>query len=318
MKEREWRRRRRDLTVCIAATSVDGSIFCAADRMVTVGDIEMESPVPKMHMITTSIIVMPSDDDAALHTEILSAATGAVSHQIGAAPTKWMPVSLVVSLYIKAFNDVKAKMAEQVFLSPLGLTQQSFLLHMATMEKSLVTRISEDLINYKLPAMSVIIAGLDSSGSHIYEVHNGESGCFNTIGYAAIGAGARHARAHFMVSNQSHNTSIAESLWATYLAKKRAEVAPGVGETTDIAMLGPQLGRNVLLATPVTTQLEAVYKKTVRAEEKARQTAAKTMVEYVEKLGQRASQVTAQAVPPEATPKEEAADTDGAGQPVED
>jgi hypothetical protein len=60
------------LTVGIVARAVDGSLFCAADRMVTVGDIEMESPTTKIFMLTNSIVVIPSDDDAALHTEILN------------------------------------------------------------------------------------------------------------------------------------------------------------------------------------------------------------------------------------------------------
>jgi hypothetical protein len=156
-----------------------------------------------------------------------------------------------------------------------------------------------------LPSLSVIIAGLDPTGSHIYEVHNGESGCFDAIGYAAIGAGARHARAHFMMSGQSYSSSVSETLWATYLAKKRSEVAPGVGEATDIAMLGPQLGSivNFNKNPAIIKQLESVYKKTKQKEEKARKTASKEMVEYVEKLGREAAQVTAQAVTEAIPPK---------------
>jgi hypothetical protein len=181
---------------------------------------------------------------------------------------------------------------------------------MVTMEPGLVARISEDMVSYKLPSLSVIIAGLDPTGSHIYEVHDGESGCYDAIGYAAIGAGARHARAHFMMSGQSVSTSIAETLWATYLAKKRSEVAPGVGNATDIAMLGPRLGFSVMLsANPsINNQLEAVYKKTKRMEENARKNASKEMVDYVERFGREAAQITTQAVPPETIPKEESGD----------
>jgi hypothetical protein len=116
--------------------------------------------------------------------------------------------------------------------------------------------------------------GLDPTGSHIYEVHDGESGCFDAIGYAAIGAGARYARAHFMMSSQVIFVLCSRTLWATYLAKKRSEVAPGVGEATDIAMLGPQLGGNVYFSKnpAIIKQLESVYKRTRQMEEKARKT----------------------------------------------
>lgn len=302
----ERKARRRPLTVCIAARCIDGSIFCAADRMVTVGDMEMESPVSKIFIITNSIFVMPSDDDASLHAEILADVHAAVSKRIADNPNVWIAVRDVVDLYIEIRNETKTKLAARTFLAPLGLTKETFLEKMATMEPCLVARISEDMVNHKLPCLSIIIAGLDTSGSHIYQVHDGESGCFDTIGYAAIGAGGRHANAHFMMSGQSYSTSIAETLWATYLAKKRSEVAPGVGEATDIAMIGPNLGGSVLLSTnlAITKQLESVYKKTQRMEEKARKTFSKEMVEYVETLSQDTAQITAQVSPAE-IPKEE-------------
>lgn len=295
------------MTVCIAAKANDGSIFCAADRMVTLGDIEMESPNTKIYMLTNSIVVMPSDDDAALHTEILNQTHDVAAAVIAANPTRWPLVAELVSYYISARNEMRNRLAEQTFLIPLGLTHQTFLDRMSSLDAALVSRIAEDLINFKLPSMSVIIAGVDPGGSHIYEVHDGESGCFNTIGYAAIGAGARHARAHFMLANQSNAMSATETLWNTYMAKKRSEVAPGVGEQTNIGMVGPQLGYSVTFSDPknpiLTKQLEQVYKKTIRMEKKARETAAKEMVEYVEKLEkerneQKAIQQTTPVTPP--------------------
>jgi hypothetical protein len=304
------------MTVCIAARANDGSIFCAADRMVTVGDIEMESPVPKIHTLTASIVVMPSDEDAALHTEILLATQTAIVEKINTQPKTWVvPVIDVVELYIQARDRIRAKILERTFLVPLGLTHESFHSKMSTFKQRLVDRVSEDLISHKLPGLSVIIAGIDPSGAHIYEVHDGESGCFDAIGYAAIGVGARHARAHFMISGQSYYTSVAETLWATYLAKKRSEVAPGVGETTDIAMLGPRIGANVLFEPPLTTKLESVYKQTKKREEKARKTAASEMVKYVEKLGKNPTQISSQAGQ-ETAPKAISGDTKGTGEPA--
>jgi hypothetical protein len=296
------------LTVAISAIATDGAIFCAADRMVTIGDIEMESPTTKMFMLTNSIIVMPSDDDAALHTEILKETLDAVHLAISFNPDRWLLVSEVVDMYIAARSAMQAKLAERTFLAPLNLTKETYLERMASLEPQLVARIAEDLVSYKLPAMSVIVAGIDPNGSHVYEVHDGESGCFNTIGYAAIGAGARHARAHFMLAGQCRSTSVAEAVWNTYLAKKRSEVAPGVGETTDIGMVGPRLGHNVTFNDPynpaLLKQLESVYKRTRRAEERARKATAKEMVEYVDRLeGQQQQKITSQeAAPSEGSP----------------
>jgi hypothetical protein len=291
------------LTVCIAARASDSSIFCAADRMVTVGDIEMESPASKIFMLTNAIVVMPSDEDAALHTQILNDTHRAASEAIASNPTRWPLVSEVVEMYIAARNSMRVKLAERTFLTPLGLTHDTFHDKMFFLEASLVARIAEDLVNYKLPRLSVIIAGQDPLGSHIYEIHDGESGCFNTIGYAAIGAGARHARAHFMLAGQSGGMSPTETLWNTYMAKKRSEVAPGVGEQTNIGMIGPQLGTSTTFSDPanpiLTDKLESVYEKTKRMEERARKNAAKEMVEYVNRLEQerKAQQAITQATP---------------------
>jgi hypothetical protein len=279
--------------------------------MVTVGDIEMESPVPKIQLMTNAIVVMPSDDDAALHTTILNKVFDEIKDRVAADPDTWVPVIDLVETYVKFYHETKATLAAQTFLAPLGLNHASFLAEMSNMDSALVGRISEDLVSFKLPGLSLIVAGLDKTGSdgsarsHIYEVHDGEIGCLNIIGYAAIGAGARHARAHFMLANQSSSTSIPETLWNTYFAKKRAEVAPGVGETTDIGMIGPEPGQNTIFKQEITGQLEKVFKKTAKAEKKARETASKEVTEYVEGLGQNTTQQIAAPDPaePEGEPK---------------
>jgi hypothetical protein len=301
------------LTVGLAARGNDGSIFCAADRMMTVGDIEMESPTSKIAVITSSIVILPSDDDAAFHTEIILDVYSTATARITSEPTRWWRVQEIVDLYIQHREDHKSRRSERDILKPLGLDRLSFLAHQHTMDAKLVRQITVDLINYRIPALSVIIAGNDPSGSHIYVVdtnenNNVETGCYTSIGYAAIGAGGRHARAHFLTAGQSWLSPMAETLWNTYLAKKRSEVAPGVGEETDVYMIGPQLGTTVVLNKTVSDKLEEVYKRTKEQEEKARQDASKEMTKYVQELEKvAAEQSKQQAVPsPESAAKESA------------
>ena len=199
--------------------------------MITVGDIEMESPVSKIFRLASSVVIMPSDDDAALHAEIMNNLYYTISDLVDQLlPASYVSVREVVDLYINEREKVRLKRAERELLAPLGLTRENFPFQQSIMQPTLVDRVAEDMVRYKLPAMSALIVGIDLLGSHIYEVHDGESGCLDTMGYAAIGAGTRHARAHFMMSGQSGHSSIAETLWATYLAKKRSEVAPGSAE----------------------------------------------------------------------------------------
>jgi hypothetical protein len=142
----ERKARSRPLTICIAARCIDGSIFCAADRMVTVGDMEMESPTAKLALITNAILIMPSDDDAALHTENLSNVYHETAKRVAADPDIWVHVREIVEIYIAARNEIRSKIAARTFLAPFGLTKETFLDKMATMEPGLVARISEDMV----------------------------------------------------------------------------------------------------------------------------------------------------------------------------
>ena len=109
------KRRKLPMTICIAARASDGSILCAADRMITAGDMEMEAPVSKLKAMTHSIVVMPSDDDAALHTQILNETYRKVAERLKDRPHEWMPVLDVVGFYIASRDEMRTSMAERVF-----------------------------------------------------------------------------------------------------------------------------------------------------------------------------------------------------------
>ena len=271
MRERKRRRRRLPLTVCIAARSNEGAIFCAADRMVTIGDMEVESPVPKIVMLTNSIAIMTSDDDAAYHTEIIIDAYATIARRINDERERWWTVKEIVDLYIRRRIAHKQLRAERNILKPLGLSYKDFSLRQKTMDTDLVRQIAMDLINYKTPLMSAIITGIDPGGSHIYIVHDGEggnieNGSHTMIGYASIGVGQRHATAELLRASQTWQTDIPKTMWNVYLAKKRSQVAPGVGDTTDVYMIGPGLGAHTDFSNnpAVKEQLEAVWRETRR------------------------------------------------------
>ena len=59
----------------------------------------------------------------------------------------------------------------------------------------------------------------------------------NDVGFAAIGIGAWHARSKLMQSGYTGTFGYAAALALMYSAKRTAELAPGVGKTTDIALI---------------------------------------------------------------------------------
>ena len=104
--------------------------------------------------------------------------------------------------------------------------------------------------------IETIIAGIDSAtGSvvpHVISIYKSQSGdgvvnC-DSVGFAAVGIGARHAESQFMLAGHSRYSPMPETLLLTYLAKKRSEVAPGVGEGTDMFTIGAGLGSLCMLS----------------------------------------------------------------------
>lgn len=83
---------------------------------------------------------------------------------------------------------------------------------------------------------TMIIAGLDVDVGHIYLIDDpGDYICCDSEAFAAIGLGRQHAQSVFTEAMYTDITPWTEAVVLVYLAKKRAEAAPGVGRPdTDI------------------------------------------------------------------------------------
>ena len=67
--------------------------------------------------------------------------------------------------------------------------------------------------------------------------HSGSVVSQDSIGYACIGSGSRHATLSLIESEISSQTSQSESLLSLLKAKSRAEYDPGVGSLCDIVIV---------------------------------------------------------------------------------
>lgn len=292
------------VTVCIAARA-GGIIFGASDRMLTSGDVQFEpSAGMKIYSLTTSIFMMTAGD-AALQAQITEEVEREVAVRIEKEPHSWWLVSDVANLYIKQFNIVRNKRAGDAILSPLFLDGASFVANQKSLSDQLVNDISKELLHFPMPRISAIFAGVDPTGSHIYMVRENdanalESNCVDNVGFVAIGIGGRHASSEFMFARHAWNSPLPDTLFLTYYAKKKAEVAPGVGKGTDMVMVGPGLGSLTQVGDHVKDRLEAEYKRVARSESGAFARARREMAKYVEELGRQAQAGTAadQQTPP--------------------
>ena len=233
------------MTVCVAAIGDNGQmLILAADRMLT-GLAQYESPNPKVFELTRSIAVMWSGSDVSFQSLIHNRLRADVNARVKANPDKWLGVEEVANLYLAHYNDVTRGMMEQSVLEPFGFDRSSFLKEEPTMGRRLAERLSQRIASFAPPEISALIVGMDTMGStpetvseaHIYKFENygrtGRLSCEDAIGFAAIGSGAVHAESELMKSGHGPSRSGDKTLLVTYLAKKRGQAGPGVGEETD-------------------------------------------------------------------------------------
>jgi len=287
------RRLHRDIepvTICIAAASQNIVLLCA-DRMITAGDIEFEPPTAKITFLTSAIAIMFSGD-ADLHIEILRELNDEIKRLLALDPTDWIRVREVVDLHIEYRNQVKRKRSEAAILAPLGLSHETWLEKQRIMDAGLVERIASDLINFEIPRLSIIIAGCDLdtdklSYSHIWTIYDGVPSCRDSVSFASIGSGARHAESQFMLARHSYRKPFPETLLLTFSAKKDAEVAPGVGQGTDLFSIGPYVGQWLQFSDEVLAKLGTEYKTLKRKQQSIRDKATAEVTRYVEEVAKR-------------------------------
>ena len=288
------------MTVCVAAICNNNMIYGASDRMLASGDIQFEPEQTKIRPVTTSIVVMLAGD-AGLQEDILSRVHDKVREWLDQRPNDWIPVRQIADWYQWSYGLVKLQRSASTLLSPLGLTHQTFNAQQQQMSPDLVNELARELINYELPTVGSIIAGVDTTGPHLFTTLQAEIACQAGVGFAAIGAGADHAASQFMFAGHTSHRDIAQTLLLTYAAKKRAEVAPGVGQDTDMFMVGPLVGSYApIREEPTMKALDRIYKKSQQRIAKSNERAendAKAFVEEIIKAAAAQAQEAAGRVP---------------------
>ncbi|HKX11257.1 MAG TPA: hypothetical protein VJN67_23860 [Stellaceae bacterium] len=229
------------MTVCVsaictwaAATETAAQqlmIVGCSDRLLTVGDIEFEPFQSKIYYFSKSVVALVAGDAQAQ----ISICEATRAHF---TPSDAPSVEAVANFYAEEFARYRRTQAEYVFLQPLGLDQQSFISRQHELTASLAHDLANSLLERRLD-VETIISGVDSTGYHIFTILDpGIVRCSDAIGFAAIGIGQRHAESTFMFQRYARHWSWPRALLLTYAAKKRAEVAPGIGANTDFFWIG--------------------------------------------------------------------------------
>jgi hypothetical protein len=163
--------------------------------------------------------------------------------------------------------------AERTILYPLGLNVNTFLARQAHMNSAIVHDLKEALLAHDLPGhQEAIFMGIDNDGPvsdkgeklaypQLYVTDADRLAWLNTVGFAAIGIGRSHAESQLMYSGHAPLNSFEQTVLFAYAAKKRSEVAPGVGKETDICVVGPGLGTFHKVEDEHVAGIERIFQK---------------------------------------------------------
>ncbi len=271
------------MTVCVVAIAENGSIFGASDRMLTAADVQFEPQQTKVGAITTSIVIQFAGD-ASVQASVILSVLADTKAQIQKDPATWVNVCDVAELYRHYYDKLRFAQVEHRILMPLGLDRETWLTKQKDMEPNLVKNIATELMNYEFPSVEAIVSGIDATGAHIYVVRDGIVSCQDTVSFAAIGVGEWHATSQFMFAGHTRSKPIPETVLLVYSAKKRAEVAPGVGKDTDMFVIGPNLGTYASMPEEILKSFDDIYKKEQKSHAEAASKAKSEVDEYVKSL----------------------------------
>jgi hypothetical protein len=250
------------VTVCIAAiANWNGPLVIGAtDSMLTAGDIEFEPPKSKMYLFNESGICALIAGESTAQIAICDK----VRDEIAACPSAFTTCESVAHEYGKQLTSYRLKEMESQILRPAGLDFATFASQQHDLVHEFVLRKWREIESFQLDCSTLII-GCDQRGPHIFMVdENGSVRCFDAVGFVATGSGGRHAESEFMFSGYVPGLPLGKALLVTYSAKKRAEVAPGVGLTTFMGIATANPARFWIYAEsdPLIKVVASVYNET--------------------------------------------------------
>jgi len=271
------------LTVCVAALYAGGGgVIGASDRMITAGDVQFEPQQTKLVTLTNSITIMLAGDSS-LQMEIVYKVRTDIQRRLQDNPGTVFEVQEVADLYAHFYVQARRKRSENAILAPIGLDYDSFVLRQQELAPELVKQLATELINFEMPQVSAIIAGVDTDGGHIYLVHGSDVSCQDGVGFAAIGAGYWHSNSQLMFGGHHKYRPFPESLLLVYSSKKRAEVAPGVGNATDMFIIEGLEGHTAV-GLHVLDGLERIYQTAQNEQKEIEKRSERSARQYVEEI----------------------------------
>ena len=250
------------MTICIAASCEKGNhIVVAVDRMFTAGpplSMEFEPNISKIDQVYPGCVALAAGPTL-FADEIYSKVKGAIN--TAGVPPVLQICRIVRDSYIAFRNEkveeqiIQPMLAEdfQIFRAK-GVSLPSYL----QVQPMVYQQINVQASQFSL-GLDLMLAGIDQTGCHIAVLsHPGTMVFLDKLGYGAIGSGTVHALVRLHLAGCDPSWSLHETIFAVYEAKLAAEVAPGVGNKTEMAVVS--LGDTWRCPAPFLDELQSIHK----------------------------------------------------------
>jgi hypothetical protein len=223
------------MTVCISGIcNSQKAIVLASDGMITssMPPIQFETITKKMTVLSDTCIALTAGD-ALAYAELFSMVKLEIDKE------KEKGIDDIVAKIKEGYKFLRKRTIQERILNPRAFDDfNSFYEKQQTLLKEVALTIQREIdqFNYRL---DILISGISNGKAHIYAIINpGTSICYDNLGFNAIGIGAIHA-INVLVARECHSQkSLEEVFLIIYEAKKRAEIAPGVGsKVTDLSII---------------------------------------------------------------------------------
>jgi hypothetical protein len=219
------------MTQLVSAICDQGkTVVTVSDRMISTGDMTMawEQPRPKYNAISNKAVV-------------LSAGTVHEPDILRRAEKKSMGREDILEIAdaIKAeYQKARQQTVIDMILIPkLGIYSID---EWHQKQANLHFKIVEDIqnaIEHVRVHSHLVLAGVDNEG-HLIEISDpGIISCWDTVSFSCVGIGERHASNVFAWYKYSRNFPLNSAIFIAFEAKKRAELAGGVGKSTDVLII---------------------------------------------------------------------------------
>jgi 20S proteasome alpha/beta subunit len=229
------------MTICIGALcsnkagEANKAIVVASDRMVTLGHLtEFEHEAPKIAPVRDKVVALMAGD--------AFRASQLIREIVACTPPEAPQVSAVAKAAATKYTELRLRQIDIDIFQPRGLSRVQFyggqIGALTQQLQNLGFQIDQQVTTFNFN-VELLIAGVDDSGAQLFAVGNpgGNQTNLQQIGYHAIGSGQLHAMQSLIGFGHIGSKTIEETLFAVYVAKRRAEVAPGVGTETDLEII---------------------------------------------------------------------------------